>query len=149
MENQKLINFLNQELSNFYVLHVKLHRYHWYIQGHHFFNLHALFESLFEEMAERIDTLAERILAIGGKPLATMSKFLDEATIKEAQADVKEDEVISHLESDLSQIVKEVKETGFSLTDEAKDKPTEDLLIGLVGDFEKHLWMLQAYQAKR
>ena len=80
MSEQKLINFLNQELSNFNVMYVKLHRYHWYVQGHHFYGLHALFEKLYDEMAEDLDEIAERILAIGGKPLATMQKYLSETT---------------------------------------------------------------------
>lgn len=143
-DNQRLINFLNQELSNFYVLHVKLHRYHWFIQGPHFFQLHAFFEEQYSEMGERIDTWAERILAIGGKPLATMTKYLDEATLKEAQADDKEEEVLKQLQSDFTQIVNEIKETGLPLAEETGDKPTEDLMIGLIGDFEKHLWMLRA-----
>ncbi len=147
MSNQKLINFLNQELSNFYILHVKFHRYHWFIQGHHFFQLHALFEELYNEMGELVDTWAERILAIGGKPLATMSKYLDEATLKEAEADDKEEEIMAQLKSDFSQIVEEIKETGLPLAEEAGDKPTEDLMISLIGDFEKRLWMFQAHLA--
>lgn len=147
MSNQKLIHFLNQELSNFYVLHVKCHRYHWFIQGRHFFDLHALFEGLYNEMEERLDTWAERILAIGGKPLATMTKYLDEATIKEAQADDKETEVIQQLHDDFIQIISEMKEIGLPLAAEEGDLPTEDLMISLMGDFEKHIWMFRAYLA--
>jgi len=147
LSNQKLINFLNQELSNFYILHVKFHRYHWFIQGHHFFQLHQLFEDLYNEMGELVDTWAERILAIGGKPLATMTKYLDEATLKEAQADDKEEEVMQQLQADFSQIIKEMKEIGLPLAEENGDKPTEDLMTCLIGDFEKHLWMFRAHQA--
>jgi starvation-inducible DNA-binding protein len=61
MSNQKLINFLNQQLSNFAVMYIKLHRYHWFIQGKHFFRLHQTFEQLYNEMSEDLDVLAERI----------------------------------------------------------------------------------------
>ncbi|MBS4172958.1 Dps family protein [Bacillus sp. FJAT-49736] len=144
MSNQKLINFLNQELSNFNVMYVKLHRYHWFVQGRHFYSLHVLFENLYNEMAADLDEVAERILSIGGKPLATMSKYLEETTLVEASADDKENEIISQLIKDYRQMVDEIKNTGVKLAEEVNDNPTVDLLNELQGKFEKHLWMLGA-----
>ena len=147
MSEQKLINFLNQELSNFHVMYVKLHRYHWFIQGRHFFGLHALFEELYNEMAEALDEIAERVLAIGGKPLATMHKFLNETTLKEAQADDKETEIFTQLNEDYGQMVREMNETGLALCAEARDEGTADMLVGFIKKFEKHCWMFKAYLA--
>lgn len=144
--NQKLINFLNQELSNFAVMYVKLHRYHWFVKGHHFFSLHELFEQLYNETAEDMDTLAERVLAIGGRPLATMSKYLDETTLVEASADDTEEEIITQLSADYRKMVEEMKETGLKLAEEVNDQPTADLLNEFQARFEKHLWMLRAYK---
>ncbi|WP_407271499.1 Dps family protein [Radiobacillus sp. PE A8.2] len=146
-ENQKLINFLNQELSNFAVLYIKLHRYHWFVQGRHFFKLHEVFEDLYNEASEDLDEIAERILAIGGKPLATMHKYLKETTLHEAQADDNENEIIKQLCEDYKTVIKEIKETGGSLADEVNDQPTADLLNEIHGRLEKHVWMLQAYVA--
>ncbi|MBC5636044.1 DNA starvation/stationary phase protection protein [Ornithinibacillus sp. BX22] len=147
MENQKLINFLNQLLSNQFVMYVKLHRYHWFVQGRHFFQLHALFEEMYAKFAEDLDEVAERILMIDGKPLATMSKYLKEATLVEANADDKEDEILDQLHDDYKQLIAEIKEVGFKLADERNDEPTKDLLITLVGSYEKYVWMLSAYRA--
>ena len=52
MDNQRLINFLNQLLSNQFILYVKLHRYHWYIKGKNFFRLHEYFEELYERTSD-------------------------------------------------------------------------------------------------
>lgn len=145
MENQKLINFLNQELSNIAVLYIKLHRYHWFIQGKHFFELHNKFEELYNEMAEDLDKVAERVLAIGGKPLATMIKYLKETTLIEAQADDEECEIIKQLINDFSQIVQEISGSGRKLAEELDDQPTMDLLNDLQGRVEKHIWMLKAF----
>jgi starvation-inducible DNA-binding protein len=148
LSNQSLINFLNQELSNFAVMYIKLHRYHWFIKGKHFFTLHALFEELYTEMSEDMDVMAERILAIGGKPLATMVKFLDEASLVEAQADDEEQEIFSVLIEDYTKMIKEMKETGTGLAEKANDQPTIDLFNDLQGRYEKHLWMFRSYLAK-
>lgn len=146
-ENKQLVQFLNQLLSNYFVMYVKLHRYHWFVQGRHFFTLHEKFEQLCEMFAEDLDEIAERILAINGKPLATMVKYLKETTLTEANADDKESEIVSQLVHDFQQIVKEIKEEGLSLAEENEDDPSADLLIGLQGKLEKEIWMLKSYQA--
>ncbi len=146
-ENKQLVQFLNQLLSNYFVMYVKLHRYHWFVQGRHFFTLHEKFEQLYEMFAEDLDEIAERILAINGKPLATMVKYLKETTLTEANADDKESEIVSQLVHDFQQIVKEIKEEGLSLAEENDDEPSADLLIGLQGKLEKEIWMLKSYQA--
>lgn len=147
MENQKQINFLNQLLSNQFVMYVKLHRYHWFVQGNHFFKLHELFEEMYLKFASHLDEVAERILMIGGKPLATMAKYLKETSLREANADDKEEEMMDQLVHDYKQLVSEIQEEGLPLATEGKDEPTADLLIRLQGDYEKYIWMLKAYRA--
>ncbi|WP_100010887.1 Dps family protein [Lentibacillus sediminis] len=147
MDNQKLIYFLNQLLSNYFVMYVKLHRYHWFVQGRHFFQLHQTFEDMYKQFASELDEIAERILMIEGKPLAVMSKFLKEATLEEATADDKENEMIAQLLNDYRQLIKEIRETGVPVALEQQDEPTADLLINLQKQLEKYCWMLRAYQA--
>lgn len=147
LDNQKSINFLNQLLSNYFVMYVKLHRYHWFIQGRHFFVLHEKFEEMYKMFASDIDELAERILMIDGKPLATMEKYLKETTLEEATADDKENEIITQLKKDYEQLISEITKKGMPLAEETKDEPTLDLLISFQGKLEKYVWMLTAYQA--
>lgn len=146
LKNQELINFLNQLLSNYFILYVKLHRYHWYIKGRHFFQLHEHFEELYLKTQDELDEIAERIIMIGGQPLATMSMYLKQGTLEEANADDTEKEMISQLIHDFNRITKEIIDTGLPLTDEFADEPTNDILIGHQKRFEKEIWMLKSYQ---
>ena len=127
-------------------MYVKLHRYHWYIKGENFFVLHDYFEQQYLETGENLDEIAERIIMIGGRPLATMSKYLKETTLEEANADDTEEEIILQLIHDFEKVVMEIRSIGIPLTDEYQDESTNDLLIGLQRNFEKKLWMLRAYQ---
>ncbi|MGJ9458938.1 Dps family protein [Oceanobacillus sp. CF4.6] len=147
MENQKLINFLNQLLSNYVVMYVKLHRYHWYVQGKHFFVLHKKFEEMYSRFAVELDEIAERILMIDGKPLATMSKYLKESTLEEATADDKEMEMIEQMIQDFSQMITEINQSGKPLAEKVNDEPTVDMLTDLQSKLEKDIWMLKAYSA--
>jgi starvation-inducible DNA-binding protein len=146
MNNQKLINFLNQLLANYFVMYVKLHRYHWYIQGRQFFQLHEKFEEMYTMFASDSDMLAERILMINGQPLATMVKYIKEATLTEANADNEEEEMVSQLITDYGQIISEISTDGMKYATDLQDEPTVDLLITFHAKLEKYVWMLNAYK---
>src|SRR5699024_5624238 len=134
-------------LSNYFVMYVKLHRYHWFIQGKQFFQLHDVFEDMYTTFAADADEIAERVLMIDGKPLATMIKYIKEATLEEAAADDKEDEITARLIEDYQQMIKEIREEGIPYAGERNDEPTVDLLVTLQGKLEKYVWMLHAYRA--
>lgn len=142
-ENQEVINFLNQQVSNFSVLYVKLHRYHWFVQGQQFFELHEKFQSLYEEASEIVDEIAERVLAIQGKPVATMEKYLHETTLKEAEADDEPSEMLMVLHNNFKQINEEIKQ-GRILCEKHDDVVSADMLTHLQGKLEKHQWMLRS-----
>ncbi|WP_018663237.1 Dps family protein [Heyndrickxia acidiproducens] len=149
MSDERLVAFLNRELSNFTVMYIKLHRFHWYIQGQRFFTLHQFFEDLYAEFSAHIDVIAERILAIGGRPLATMSKFLDVQTLAEATADNEEREILKTLVADFTQMSEEIRKIGIPLAEEGQDAATADYLTGCLKRFDKHKWMLEALLDQR
>lgn len=146
MNNQKLVNYLNQLLANYFVMYVKLHRYHWYVQGNHFFKLHEQFEEMYQLFGDDLDVLAERILMINGRPFATMEKFIKEATLVEANADNTEDEMIDQLIKDYQQIISEINAKGMKYATDLEDEPTVDLLVTFQAKLERYIWMLNAYQ---
>lgn len=149
MKNQKLIQFLNQLLSNYFVMYVKLHRYHWYVQGEQFFQLHQQFEEMYKTFGQDLDMIAERILMIDGQPFATMIKYIKEATLTEASADNLNSEMIDQLVADYEQMIKEVQEEGIKYAHDVGDEPTLDMLISVQSKLEKYVWMLKAYSYEK
>src|SRR5690625_4471365 len=126
-------------------MYVKLHRYHWYIQGRNFFPLHELFEKMYAVFALYFVVLAERILMINGKPFATMVKYLKETTLTESNADDTESEIIVQLIKDYEQIIEEISNESMRYAAELEDEPTMDILTCFQYKLEKHVWMLSAY----
>ena len=64
----KLVQSLQQLLADFQVHYMNLRGFHWNIQGHGFFVLHSKFEEMYDDTAEKVDQIAERILMLGGVP---------------------------------------------------------------------------------
>ena len=137
----ELEQLLNKEVANFAVLYTKLHNYHWYVKGPLFFQLHAKFEELYDEATEIYDELAERILMLGGKPVATLKQSLELASIAEASGLETKEEMIKVIINDFRQIDTELKE-GVKLAEELEDDVTVDLLTTTRASLQKHVWML-------
>lgn len=138
------VDVLNKQIADWNVLFVKLHNYHWYVKGPNFFTLHTKFEEFYNEASLHIDELAERVLIIGGKPLATMREYLDTSSIKEANKHLKADEMVQDLIKDFHYVIEELKE-GMEIADLDNDPVTHDLLLTIREKLAKHVWMLTAY----
>ncbi|RNA69729.1 Dps family protein [Alteribacter keqinensis] len=148
MAHEKQTEILNRHVSNFSVLFVKLHNYHWFVKGSDFFTLHVKFEELYNEVAGHIDELAERLLAVQGKPVATMREFLETATVKEAEGESSANEMVEALVKDFDTLVEELKGDIETLEQHVGDEATADMLIGVRQSFEKHNWMLRSYMGQ-
>jgi len=135
---------LNQQVANLNVLYVKIHNYHWYVKGNNFFTLHVKFEELYNEVALKMDEIAERLLAIKGSPAATLKEYLDLATIQEATGKEDPNTMVQNLIEDFATLSESFSE-GIELADKAEDEATSDLLTGFNGELEKHMWMLRSY----
>lgn len=145
--NDALIVKMNQCLSNLQVAYVKLHNYHWNIQGKQFFEIHKVTEEYYEQFATMYDDVAERILQLGGKPLSSMKEYLENATIKEEAAkDFNAETVAKNVVADFEAIYNDFKEIR-SIADEADDPVTIGYAEEQMGHFEKAFWMLKAFTA--
>lgn len=139
-------SIVNHLVANQGVMFVKLHQYHWYVQGPHFFKLHEKFEELYDETNEKFDEFAERLIAIGEKPFSTLGEYLENASISEQVYDKKisAEEMVSNLVADY-ETIKNITLKGVEFAGEENDPVTEDLLIGYVESIDLNIWMLQAY----
>jgi starvation-inducible DNA-binding protein len=134
----------NLQIANWNVLYTKLHRFHWYVKGPHFFTLHAKFEELYDEAAATIDELAERLLSIGGSPISTLKEYLQLATIEETNKVLTAEEMVQTIINDFSLIIAELK-MAMVAADQNEDEITSGMFEDLSEKLEKHNWMLNSF----
>jgi starvation-inducible DNA-binding protein len=144
---KQLMDIVNKQIANWSVLYIKLHNYHWFVKGPQFFTLHTKFEELYNEASLHIDELAERLLALGGAPVATMKECLQVASVKEATGQETAEEMVSTLVKDFETMIGELKE-GMKVAEEVDDETTGDMLLGIHQSLEKHVWMLKSFLGK-
>ena len=69
----KVVELLNARLADAIDLGTQTKHAHWNVKGANFIALHELFDKLAESVEDQIDTIAERVTALGGRALGTIS----------------------------------------------------------------------------
>ncbi len=147
MNKAELIKKMNVLLADLQVEYVKLHNYHWNVKGQLFFSIHNVTEEYYEYMTGQYDEVAERILQLGGKPLATMAEYLENANLKEeSNNEFNAGQVIEALLSDFSSLLESFKSVSEA-AGEAGDVSTANIADDNIQWFEKAIWMLKAHQS--
>jgi len=144
MKSNKLIELLNKNLANLQLFYVKLHNYHWNVKGMNFKPVHEMTEAYYDYFAEQYDELAERIVQLGGKPLATLNDYLKNASLKEESKktfDVKY--VLGSVLSDFKLLNDDFKEIS-KVAGENGDVPSSNIADENVAWLEKQIWMINA-----
>ncbi|MFA5584561.1 MAG: Dps family protein [Candidatus Caldatribacteriota bacterium] len=140
---EKIAKGLNHLLADTYTLYLMTHNFHWNVKGPMFNTLHLMFETQYNELALAVDTIAERIRALGYPAPGTYAEFAKLTTIKEVPGVPLAKEMIAHLVDGQHAVVKTARSL-FPIVEEAADEPTADLLTQRMQLHEKTAWMLRS-----
>ena len=134
---------LSRVLAETYALYLKTQNFHWNVRGPEFYSLHLLFEKQYEELADAVDEVAERIRALGFFVDASLGAFRTKSSIKD------EDKVLNFREMLLSLIeghdtcIRHMRKVA-EIADKDMDFATTDMLGRLLGSHEKMAWFLRS-----
>ena len=141
-----VVTALHLLLADFQIHYTNLRGFHWDIKGHGFFVLHSKFEDLYNDTAEKIDEIAERILTLGSVPSNKFSDYLKVARIKEISGVTCGSEAVEHILSTYGHLIGEERKV-LDLAAEAGDEVTVSLMSDYLKEQEKMVWMLVAYSS--
>lgn len=139
---KKVIEELKQLQADAHALYVKLHNYHWNVEGMDFFSVHNYTEEIYTNMSVLYDDAAERVLQLGEEPYLTMSDLVKATKIKEeTKSSFRSKEVVANIIEDYNYLLGSFK--GLSeAAGEAGDKTTEAFADENIAKLEKDLWMI-------
>jgi len=116
---------------------------HWNVIGPRFRSVHLQLDEVVASGRQHADTVAERAAAVGVSPdgrAVTVAKTSGIAEVKDGW--IKDGDVVRAMVEALSAVIGRMRERILA-TAEA-DPVSQDILIGLTADLEKHHWMFQA-----
>ncbi|MFI8965203.1 Dps family protein [Streptomyces sp. NPDC053493] len=119
---------------------------HWNVVGPRFRSVHLQLDEVVTTARTHSDTVAERASAIGVNPdgrAATVASGSAIGAVPEGW--IKDDQAVRILVDALGAVTARMRER-IEAT-EQPDPVTQDILIGLTADLEKHAWMFQAESA--
>ena len=135
-----VVGGLSQLLADFQVYYTNLRGFHWNVRGKSFFVMHAKYEELYNDAAEKIDELAERILQLGAVPESKFSEYLKQSDIRVERGREAREALLGWLKV----LIAKEREV-LSLASESGDEVTVSLMSDYLKGQEKMLWMLVAY----
>ena len=134
---------LSRLLADSYTLYLKTHNYHWNVTGPMFNTLHLMFEAQYNELALAVDTIAERIRALGYPAPGSYKAYSELTVIKEENDSPDAETMIRRLVEGQEAVARTAREI-FPAADDAADEPTADLLTQRMQIHEKNAWMLRS-----
>ncbi|MBD1924113.1 DNA starvation/stationary phase protection protein [Microcoleus sp. FACHB-831] len=145
-QRQGVVDLLNKDLADAYLLLIKTKKYHWDVVGPQFRSLHTLFEEHYTALTENIDKLAERVRQLGGYPVGTAEGFLKYASIKEDPGSLPNAfGMVENLVADHEQVIRNLRDHVDQSGESFHDQGTADFLTGLMEQHEEMAWMLRSF----
>ena len=142
-----VVSALSQLLADFQVYYMNLRGLHWNVKGKGFFTLHAKYEELYNDAADKVDVIAERLLQLGSTPENRFSAYLRVATLQE-------DGFVQTGHAGLEKVLEALKvliaeeRKVVELAGEADDEVTTALMDDFLTGQEKLVWMITSFLTK-
>jgi len=140
-----VVTMLNSRLADAIDLGTQAKHAHWNVKGPNFIALHELFDQVAEHIEDHIDTLAERITALGGIAHGTIATVARTTTLPSYPDSITDG--IQHVDALSSAVANFGAKVRKAIDESARagDADTSDLFTGLSREIDKDLWFLEAH----
>jgi starvation-inducible DNA-binding protein len=134
---------LGRVLADTYTLYLQTHNFHWNVEGPMFNTLHLMFMEQYTELWNALDSLAERIRALGFPAPGTYAAFVRLASIEEVEGVPAALDMVRRLVAGHEAVARTARAV-FPVAEHGGDESTVDLLTQRLQVHEKTAWMLRS-----
>ncbi|MEN3929867.1 DNA starvation/stationary phase protection protein Dps [Microvirga sp. W0021] len=139
------IDVLNARLADGIDLALQIKQAHWNLRGIQFIAVHEMLDGFRSEVDEHVDTMAERVVQLGGTAFGTIQDVAVKTTLPAYPTDIYS--IQAHLEAlstRFGQAANDVRDA-IDATDEAGDADTADIFTAYSRSLDKALWFIEAH----
>ena len=141
--NEDLIKAAKIAFASQYTFYLKAHFFHWNVEGIHFQELHALFETIYTEVYGTVDEFAEKIRSLGGYAPGSNSRFNMLSAIEDETEVVPGEQMVQELLQDANNMNTILKKV-YDIAEANGEHGFSNFLAERMDAFKKHAWMLRA-----
>lgn len=148
-EDHPVVQHLQRQVANAFVLWANYKHYHWQTFGPHFRDLHLMFDEFAKDVIGTVDDIAERIRMIGQNVQNAQLKQMQEAANVHSTGEGQNmREMLEEADANLLVVIKDMRE-GARAAEESDDPGSVDLFSRFVQVHEKHEWFLREVLKKK
>ena len=146
-KSEQIIDALNQDLANVYVLYHQVKKHHWNVEGAEFRDLHLFLGDAAMNLEEAADELAERAQALGGTPISGPAAQEEHASVEYEGQDIYN--IRTSLEHDLGVYgdIIEATRDHIELAENLGDHATAQILREILVQTEEDAHHIEHYLA--
>jgi starvation-inducible DNA-binding protein len=140
---EKLIAQLKTILGTNFALYLKVHGYHWNIEGSNFPQYHDFLGDLYTSIFDQTDSIAEHIRALNSYAPGSLARMLELADIQEATSIPDAMAMMRDLASDNDRYILHLR-AGVVAAEMANEPAVGNFLQDILDAHQKHGWMLRS-----
>jgi len=139
------IQILNARLADTLDLNLATKQAHWNVRGPNFIALYEFFDTLHTTTEGLVDTIAERVTALGGQAYGTSQVTAAKSTLEPYPVDAVSEgdhlEALADRFAHLGRLAREAIEEAGRIG----DADTQDLFTGMSRELDKQLWFIESH----
>jgi starvation-inducible DNA-binding protein len=140
---EKLIAQLKTILGTNFALYLKVHGYHWNIEGSNFPQYHDFLNDLYTSIFAQTDPLAEHLRALNSYAPGSLARMLELADIQEANSIPDAMAMMRDLAADNDRFIVHLR-AGIVAAEMANEPAVGNFLQDILDTHQKHGWMLRS-----
>jgi starvation-inducible DNA-binding protein len=139
----KFVNQLKIAFASQYAFAIKAQNFHWNVEGQDFYQLHLLFERIYDEVYGAVDDFAENIRKIKAYTPASLYRFSALSAVDDEVEVLEPSAMIAELLRDAEKM-QEIMKVLFTEAEARGENGLSNFLADRQDAFAKHAWFLRA-----
>jgi starvation-inducible DNA-binding protein len=140
---ETLQELMKKALADTYAMYLKTQNYHWNVEGFNFAQYHEFFGSIYAELGDAIDPMAEEIRTLDTYAPASFTRFLELTDIEDEMTVPDASEMCRRLLVDNTKVLNTL-DYCFKMAETLNKQGLVDFIAGRIDAHEKHGWMLRS-----